>query len=69
MAVIGSVVGLIGSFAVARFLASTNPGMQLNRPLVLAGTTLLLITVGLIASWLPARRAGRINPMEALHAE
>ena len=69
MAVIGSVVGLLGSFAVARFLASTNPGMQLNRPLVLAGTTLLLVTVGLIASWIPARRAGRINPIDALHAE
>ena len=69
MAVIGSVIGLIGSFAVARFLASTNPGMHLNRPLVLAGTTMLLVTVGLVASWLPARRAGRINPMEALHAE
>jgi ABC-type antimicrobial peptide transport system permease subunit len=69
MAVIGSVVGLIGSLGVARFLASTNPGMQLSSPLVLAGTTALLISVGLLASWLPARRAGRINPIEALHAE
>jgi predicted lysophospholipase L1 biosynthesis ABC-type transport system permease subunit len=69
MALIGAAVGLVGSLAVARFLASTNPGMQLNSPFVLAGTTLLLIVVGLIASWLPARRAGRINPMEALHAD
>ena len=69
MAAVGSVLGLFGSFAVARFLAATNPGMQLNRPLVLAGTTALLITVGLVASWLPARRAGRINPTDALHAE
>jgi predicted lysophospholipase L1 biosynthesis ABC-type transport system permease subunit len=69
MAVIGAVVGVIGSLAVARFLASANPGMQLSSPLVLVGTTILLIAVGLVASWLPARRAGRINPIEALHAE
>ena len=69
MAVIGSVIGLVGSFAVTRFLASTNPSMHLSSPLVLAGTTVLLVTVGLVASWLPARRAGRINPIEALHAE
>ncbi len=69
MAVIGSVIGLVGSLAVTRFLASTNPSMHLSSPLVLAGTTVLLVTVGLVASWLPARRAGRINPIEALHAE
>ena len=69
MAVIGAAVGLIGSLAVARFLASANPGMQLSSPLVLAGTTVLLVAVGLVASWLPARRAARINPIQALHAE
>lgn len=69
LALIGSVVGLLGAMAVTRFLAASNPGMHLNSPLVLMGTTLLLITVGLVASWLPARRAARINPIEALRAE
>jgi predicted permease len=69
MALIGSVVGLFGAMAVTRFLAAANPSMHLNSPLVLMGTTLLLIAVGLVASWLPARRAARINPIEALRAE
>ncbi len=69
LALIGSVVGLFGAIAVTRFLASANPSMHLSSPLVLLGTTLLLMTVGLVASWLPARRAARINPIEALRAE
>ncbi len=43
MALIGSAVGLVGSLAVARFLAAANPSMHLSSPLVLAGTTLVLI--------------------------
>jgi ABC-type antimicrobial peptide transport system permease subunit len=69
LALIGSVVGLFGAIAVTRFLASANPGMHLNSPFVLIGTTLLLMAVGLVASWVPARRAARINPIEALRAE
>jgi predicted permease len=69
LALIGSVVGLFGAFAVTRFLAAANPGMHLNSPVVLIGTTLLLIAIGLVASWIPARRAARINPIEALRAE
>jgi predicted permease len=69
LAAIGAGIGLVGAIGVARFLAADNPGMRLNSPPVLAGTTVLLIGIALIASWLPARRAARINPIEALRAE
>ena len=69
LAVIGSALGLFGALGLARFLAARSPGMDLNNPLVLAGTTLLLISVALVASWLPARRAARINPIDALRAD
>jgi putative ABC transport system permease protein len=69
LALLGAGIGLFGALGVARFLAADNPGMRLNSAPVLAGTTLLLIGVALVASWLPARRAARINPIEALRAE
>jgi predicted lysophospholipase L1 biosynthesis ABC-type transport system permease subunit len=69
LALIGSALGLLGAVGVSRLLALTNPGMHFNNPFILIGTTLLLITIALVASWLPARRAGRINPIEALRAE
>ncbi|MEY2490637.1 MAG: hypothetical protein QOC70_2579, partial [Verrucomicrobiota bacterium] len=69
LALIGSALGLLGALGVARLLAARNPGMQLNSPMVLVGTTLLLMAIALLASWLPARRAARINPIEALRVE
>jgi putative ABC transport system permease protein len=69
LALIGAGLGLFGGIGVARFLTASNPGMRMNTPAVLAGTTLLLLIVALVASWLPARRAARINPIEALRAE
>ena len=68
LALIGSALGLLCALGVSHLLAATNPGMQLNSSPVLVGTTLLLIAVALVACWLPARRAARINPIEALRA-
>lgn len=46
-------------------LVDTNPA----DPLILAGAATLLGGVGLLAGWLPARRATRVNPVAALRAE
>ena len=69
LALLGSAIGLLGALAVARVLAAGNSGMRLNSPPVLFGTTLILVAIALVACWLPARRAGRINPIDALRAE
>jgi predicted permease len=69
LASIGSALGLIGSIGLTRLLAAVSPGMHFNNPFISIGATLLLIAIALTASWLPARRAARINPIEALRAE
>ena len=69
LVLIGSALGLVGAIGVIRLLAATNPGMHLDSAPALVGTIVLLLSVALCACWLPARRAARINPIEALRAE
>lgn len=66
---LGVVVGL-GVFAsLARFLRSLLFEVAPTDPLTLAGASLLLVLVAAAASWIPARRAARVDPAEALRAE
>jgi predicted permease len=69
LALVGSTIGLLGAFGVSRLLAAGFPGMRINGAVILLGATLLLITIALVACWLPARRAGRIDAMSLLRAE
>jgi len=69
LAGIGLVLGLLGALGLARLLVASNPGMHFNNPPAMIAPALLLLTIALLASWLPARRAARINPIEALRAE
>ncbi len=69
LALLGSALGLIGAFGIARILAAGFPGMRLDNTTAIAGATGILVFVALLACWLPARRASRINPINALRAE
>jgi ABC-type antimicrobial peptide transport system permease subunit len=65
----GVIVGLTGAVAATRVLRTLLFGVTPTDPIAFTGVTLLLIAVGLMAAWLPARRATRIDPSVALRAE
>jgi predicted permease len=65
----GMAVGLVGAFAVTRLMASMLVGVQPTDPLTFAAIALLLLVIAAGASWLPARRASRLDPMQALRRE
>jgi len=69
LALIGVVIGLAGAFGVARFLASMVFGVGTHDTATFLGVALLLIGVALAASWIPARRAMRVDPIVALRYE
>jgi predicted permease len=65
----GLIVGLAGAAGVTRVLQRFLFGVTSTDPIVFTLVTLLLLAVGLMAAWLPARRATRIDPCAALRAE
>ena len=69
LALIGFAVGLAGALAAGRILASLLHEVQPGDPMVLASTAGLLAAVALIACYLPARRAAKLDPMRALRYE
>jgi putative ABC transport system permease protein len=68
-ALIGLLAGMAGAAALASALRALLYGVAPLDPAVMAGVAVLLLTVALIANYVPARRAARIDPMEALHQE
>src|SRR4030095_2328310 len=63
------IVGLAGAAGVTRVLQTFLFGVTPTDPIAFGIVTLLLMAVGLMAAWLPARRATRIDPWAALRAE
>jgi putative ABC transport system permease protein len=66
---IGLAIGLAGAFYLSRFMSSLLFGVQPTDPFAYVSVSVLLLLVALLASYLPARRAARIDPIIALRSE
>jgi putative ABC transport system permease protein len=66
---IGVAGGLVLFALIARFLRSFLFGVAPSDPLTLASASLMLVAIATLATWIPARRASRVDPADALRAE
>jgi ABC-type antimicrobial peptide transport system permease subunit len=69
LAAAGTALGLAGAWLATRALRGMLFGVAPTDPATFAGIAAVVIGVAALASWLPARRAGRVDPVVALRAE
>jgi len=69
LVVLGSAVGAVIALALSRFVESLMFGLEPHDPITIVAATVVLAAIGLVAGYVPARRASRIDPILALRAE
>src|SRR3989441_10701042 len=69
LALAGMAIGILAALALTRIIRSLLYGVTPTDPATFALVSLLLLAIALLACWLPARRAARVDPMEALRYE
>jgi putative ABC transport system permease protein len=66
---LGTLLGFAGAYGVAQLLRATIPNLPTRDPLALVAVTLVLAVIALLACYIPARRASKVDPMVALRYE
>lgn len=66
---VGVGIGLIASLALTRLMGTVLYGVESRDPLTFVGAPVILVCVAIAATWLPARKASRTDPVEALRAD
>jgi len=69
LAVLGLLLGLAGAYGLGRFLGGLMPRLASADPIALLDVSVILFVVTLVACWLPAWRATKVDPLVALKAE
>jgi predicted permease len=69
LALVGVTLGVPAALALSRLVESQLVGVSANDPLTIGGAAAFLALVSLVAGWLPARRAARVEPLRALRYE
>jgi len=62
----GVIAGIVGAFALTRLMSAILFNVSASDPLTFAGISVLIVLVSLLASYIPARKASRVDPMVAL---
>jgi len=65
----GSAGGIAGAIALRKVIATQLIGVSATDPVVLGAVAAMIFVVAVVAAWAPARRASRIDPMQALRGE
>ena len=69
LALAGVIIGVGSAFGLTKLIGSLLYGVKARDPMVFIGVPVLLSIVALLAVWLPARRATRVSPVDALRCE